>query len=107
MKSLLIKNGHIIDPSQDLDVQGNLLVEGGKITGLCDDDVIADEVIDATGLIVSPGFIDLHVSLCEPGFEEDETIETGTAAALAGGVTSLGCLPNTAPVVDDQIGRAS
>ena len=102
MKSLLIKNGHIIDPSQDLDVQGNLLVEGGKITGLCDDDVTADEVIDATGLIVSPGFIDLHVSLCEPGFEEDETIETGTAAALAGGVTSLGCLPNTAPVVDDR-----
>ncbi|QDT27079.1 Dihydroorotase [Gimesia panareensis] len=102
MKSLLIKNGRIIDPSQGLDVQGNLLVEAGKITGLCDDTATADEVIDATGLIVSPGFIDLHVSLCEPGFEEDETIETGTAAALAGGVTSLGCLPNTAPVVDDR-----
>lgn len=102
MKSLLIKNGRIIDPSQDLDQQGNLLVEGGTITGLCDDSTQADEVIDATGLIVSPGFIDLHVSLCEPGFEEDETIETGTAAALAGGVTSLGCLPNTAPVVDDR-----
>jgi dihydroorotase len=102
MKSLLIKNGRIIDPSQDLDQQGNLLVEGGVITGLCDDSTEADEVIDATGMIVSPGFIDLHVSLCEPGFEEDETIETGTAAALAGGVTSLGCLPNTAPVVDDR-----
>lgn len=102
MKSLLIKNGRIIDPSQGLDQQGNLLVEDGKVTGLCDDATTADEVIDATGLIVSPGFIDLHVSLCEPGFEEDETIETGTAAALAGGVTSLGCLPNTSPVVDDR-----
>jgi len=102
MKSLLIKNGRIIDPSQGLDQQGNLLVKDGKVTGLCDDATTADEVIDATGLIVSPGFIDLHVSLCEPGFEEDETIETGTAAALAGGVTSLGCLPNTSPVVDDR-----
>ncbi|QDT89370.1 dihydroorotase [Gimesia algae] len=102
MKSILIKNGRIIDPSQDLDQPGNLLIENGKITGLCEATVTADEIIDATGLIVSPGFIDLHVSLCEPGFEEDETIESGTAAALAGGVTSLGCLPNTSPVVDDR-----
>ncbi len=102
MKSILIKNGRIIDPSQDLDQLGNLLIENGKITGLCDATVTADEIIDATGLIVSPGFIDIHVSLCEPGFEEDETIESGTAAALAGGVTSLGCLPNTSPVVDDR-----
>ncbi|MCA9022750.1 MAG: dihydroorotase [Planctomycetaceae bacterium] len=102
MKSILIKNGRIIDPSQNLDQPGNLLIENGKITGLCDATVSADEIIDATGLIVSPGFIDIHVSLCEPGFEEDETIESGTAAALAGGVTSLGCLPNTSPVVDDR-----
>ncbi|QDT79103.1 Dihydroorotase [Gimesia maris] len=102
MKSILIKNGRIIDPSQDLDQLGNLLIENGKITGLCEATVTADETIDATGLIVSPGFIDIHVSLCEPGFEEDETIESGTAAALAGGVTSLGCLPNTSPVVDDR-----
>ncbi|MEQ8634521.1 dihydroorotase [Gimesia maris] len=102
MKSILIKNGRIIDPSQDLDQLGNLLIENGKITGLCEATVTADEIIDATGLIVSPGFIDIHVSLCEPGFEEDETIESGTAAALAGGVTSLGCLPNTSPVVDDR-----
>ncbi|WP_298868639.1 dihydroorotase [uncultured Gimesia sp.] len=102
MKSILIKNGRIIDPSQDLDLQGNLLVEDGIIKGLCKETTAAEEVIDATGLIVSPGFIDLHVSLCEPGFEEDETIESGTAAALAGGITSLGCLPNTSPVVDDR-----
>ncbi|WP_417383781.1 dihydroorotase [Gimesia sp.] len=102
MKSILIKNGRIIDPSQNLDQTGNLLIENGKITGLCEATVSADEIIDATGLIVSPGFIDIHVSLCEPGFEEDETIESGTAAALAGGVTSLGCLPNTSPVVDDR-----
>lgn len=102
MKSILIKNGRIIDPSQNLDQLGNLLIENGKITGLCEATVSADEIIDATGLIVSPGFIDIHVSLCEPGFEEDETIESGTAAALAGGVTSLGCLPNTSPVVDDR-----
>lgn len=102
MKSILIKNGRIIDPSQNLDQQGNLLIEDGKIKGPCEETTTADEVIDATGLIVSPGFIDIHVSLCEPGFEEDETIESGTAAALAGGVTSLGCLPNTSPVVDDR-----
>lgn len=102
MNSILIKNGRIIDPSQDWDQQGNLLIEDGKIKGLCKETTNADEVIDATGLIVSPGLIDLHVSLCEPGFEEDETIESGTAAALAGGITSLGCLPNTSPVVDDR-----
>lgn len=102
MNSILIKNGRIIDPSQGLDLLGNLLIEDGKIKGLCEDTINADEIIDATGLIVSPGLIDLHVSLCEPGFEEDETIESGTAAALAGGITSLGCLPNTSPVVDDR-----
>lgn len=102
MKSILIKNGRIIDPSQNLDQLGNLFIENGKVSGLCDATTTADEIIDATGLIVCPGFIDLHVSLCEPGFEEDETIESGTAAALAGGVTSLGCLPNTSPVVDDR-----
>ena len=102
MTSTLIKNGRIIDPSQNIDAQGNLLIENGIIKGLCKETTTADEIIDATGLIVSPGFIDIHVSLCEPGFEEDETIESGTAAALAGGVTSLGCMPNTSPVVDDR-----
>ena len=59
-------------------------------------------MIDAAGKIVSPGLIDMHVHLREPGFEEDETIETGTAAALAGGFTSIACIPNTDPPIDSQ-----
>ena len=59
-------------------------------------------MIDAQGRIVGPGLIDMHVHLREPGFEEDETIETGTAAALAGGFTSIACIPNTEPPIDSQ-----
>ena len=59
-------------------------------------------MIDAAGRIVAPGLIDMHVHLREPGFEEDETIETGTAAAVAGGFTSIACMPNTDPPIDSQ-----
>ena len=104
MATLLIQNGRVIDPSQNLDRVTNLLIRDGRIAGL---DVPAngqDQLIDATGKIVSPGLIDIHVELREPGGEEDETIETGTAAAIAGGFTSIACMPNTDPPIDTQAG---
>ncbi|HEX3999168.1 MAG TPA: dihydroorotase [Pirellulales bacterium] len=102
MPSLLIKNGRVIDPSQRMDRITNLLVRDGKIAAY---DVLPngqDVVVDAAGKIVSPGLIDMHVHLREPGREEDETIATGTAAALAGGFTSVACIPNTEPPIDTQ-----
>jgi dihydroorotase len=103
---LLIRNGRVIDPSQSIDRVANLLISGGKIAA-CDAPPSERpdlEVIDASGLIVAPGLIDMHVHLREPGREEDETIETGTAAALAGGFTSLAAMPNTEPPIDSQGG---
>lgn len=102
MSTLLIRQGRVIDPSQQLDRVGDLWIEGHRILGMDLPGIRADEVIEATGLIVSPGLIDLHVSLREPGSEEDETIATGTAAALAGGFTSVACMPDTDPVVDNR-----
>lgn len=102
MPSLLIKNGRLIDPSQQLDRVGHLLIEGHRIAGVDVPDQAADEVLDATGKIVAPGLVDIHTELREPGLEEDETIESGTAAALAGGYTSVACLPNTDPPIDTQ-----
>jgi len=102
MPSLLIQNGRVIDPSQQMDRVTNLLVENGRVSAY---DVAAgrqDRVLDAAGKIVAPGLIDMHVHLREPGREEDETIQTGTAAALAGGFTSIACMPNTDPPLDSQ-----
>ncbi len=92
----------MIDPSQAIDRVGNLLVVDGRIAGYEAGTTPADAEIDASGKIVSPGLIDMHVHLREPGREEDETIHTGTAAALAGGFTSIACIPNTEPPVDSQ-----
>lgn len=100
--SILIRGGRLIDPSQGLDRVGDLLIEGSRIAGIDTETQTADEVLDASGLIVAPGFIDLHVGLREPGYEEDETTETGTAAALAGGFTSIACMPDTNPIVDNR-----
>ncbi len=102
MATLLIRGGRIIDPSQQVDRTGDLLLEGKRIVGIDVSCPNPDEVIDARGLIVSPGLIDMHVSLREPGNEEDETIATGTAAALAGGFTSVACMSDTQPVVDNR-----
>ncbi|MEZ6073063.1 MAG: dihydroorotase [Pirellulales bacterium] len=107
MTRILIKNGRLIDPSQGIDRIGDLLIEDGHIAGydVPDGDANAgdiDEFIDATDKIISPGLIDMHVHLREPGREEDETIATGTAAALAGGFTSIACIPNTEPPIDTQ-----
>ncbi len=100
---LLIANGYVIDPSQGQNSGKNLFIEDGRIIGLLDRSESVPEgaeVFDATGLIVAPGFIDLHVHLREPGQEYKETIETGAGAAVAGGWTSVCAMPNTDPVND-------
>lgn len=101
---LLITNGRVICPASGVDRVTNLLIEGGKIAALDAQPRGDERVLDATGKIVSPGLIDMHVQLREPGCEEDETIESGTAAALAGGFTSIACIPNTDPPLDSQAG---
>ena len=102
MTTLSIHNGRIIDPSQEIDRIGNLLLRDGRVVGIDHESSHADESIDATGKIVCPGLIDTHVSHREPGNEEDETTATATAAALAGGFTSIACMPDTSPVVDNR-----
>jgi dihydroorotase len=101
--SLLIKGGHVIDPAARVDAPMDLLLKDGRVAEVAAPHKIrgaADEKFDARGLIVAPGFIDLHVHLREPGQGHKETIATGTAAAAAGGFTSVCTMPNTAPVVD-------
>src|SRR5204863_2419842 len=89
-------------PSQQLDQVTDLWVRGLHILGVGPQGLDASHTIDAAGKIVCPGLIDMHVHLREPGREEDETIATGTAAALAGGVTSVACMPNTEPALQNQ-----
>ena len=100
--SLLIKGGHLIDPAAKIDAAMDILIKDGRVAEVALPNKIkgADEKFDARGLVVSPGFIDLHVHLREPGQTHKETIATGTAAAAAGGFTSVCTMPNTAPVVD-------
>ncbi len=101
MNRILICNGHIVDPANQVDSIQNLLICGGKIAQIGERiEVEADRVIDAEGLIVTPGLIDMHVHLREPGFEHKETIKSGTRAAAAGGFTSVACMANTQPVAD-------
>jgi dihydroorotase len=101
--SLLIKGGHLIDPAAKINAPMDILLRDGRVAEVALPNKIrggADETFDARGLIVAPGFIDLHVHLREPGQGYKETIATGTAAAAAGGFTSVCTMPNTAPVVD-------
>src|SRR5436309_10604901 len=103
MNTLCISGGRVLDPSQDIDQVADLWIHEGRVAGLGPrPDLRPDRTLDARGLIVCPGLIDMHVHLREPGREEDETISTGTAAALAGGVTSVACMPNTEPPIDSQ-----
>ena len=102
MSRILIQNGRVIDPSQSMDRVTSLLIENGRVAAYDATPEGQDEIIDAAGKIVAPGLIDMHVHLREPGFEEDETIETGTAAAVAWGFTSIACCPNTDPPIDTQ-----
>jgi len=103
---ILIKEGHILDPSEKLNKTGSILIEDSKVKGYPSDTKKLEkdptiEVINAQGMIVAPGFIDMHVHLREPGFEHKETIRTGCRAAAAGGFTSVVCMPNTNPVNDN------
>ncbi len=106
MKSLLIYGGRIIDPSQGIDEIGSLLITQSKISWLGLGEMTPPQpdydVLNAQGLIVCPGFIDLHCHLRQPGFEEKETIATGTQAAARGGFTTICCMPNTNPPLDNQ-----
>ncbi len=102
--ALLIEGGRIIDPSQGMDVVGDLLISDGKVASVGGAATAPEgcPILRAQGLIVSPGFIDLHCHLREPGFEDKETIATGTRAAAKGGFTTVCCMPNTLPPIDTQ-----
>ncbi len=106
INSLLIHSGRIIDPSQRIDETGSLLISNGKIAWPGKGEVTSPQpeydVLNAKGLIVCPGLIDLHCHLRQPGFEEKETIATGTQAAARGGFTTICCMPNTNPPLDNQ-----
>jgi len=101
---LILSGGRIIDPSQNLDREGDLLIEDGKIAGIfpsgSSGGASGDVVRDVRGKLVTPGLIDIHVHLREPGFEYKEDIESGTRAAAAGGFTAVCCMPNTNPAID-------
>jgi len=98
----LIKNGRVIDPASGTDAVGDVLIENGKIAAAGRTNGEADVAIDAGGLVVAPGLIDMHVHLREPGDEREETIVSGAAAAVAGGFTSVACMPNTDPPLDNE-----
>ena len=112
---LVLKQGRIIDPSQQIDRVSNLIIEDGIIVRI-DDNITPPpgaQLFDAKGLIVCPGFVDLHCHLREPGFEYKETVETATRAAARGGFTTVCAMPNTNPVMDSRavveflLGKAS
>ncbi len=101
--ALLIRGGRVVDPSQELDGRADVLIEDGVVTA-CGPELKAPDgarEVDAAALVVTPGLIDMHVHLREPGQEYKETIDSGARAAAAGGFTAVACMPNTAPVNDD------
>lgn len=102
MKDLIIKGGRVIAPSQKLDKVADVLISGGRVKAVGKDITASGaEVIDAKGKTVCPGFIDMHVHLRQPGYENKETISTGTQAAARGGFTTVCCMPNTSPAIDN------
>jgi dihydroorotase len=123
MKRLWIRGGRIVDPGLDIDALGDLLIVGGKVADVRLQgeahapremaDAGGDEIVNATGCVVCPGFVDLHCHLREPGQEDKEDIWTGTMAAARGGFTTVCAMGNTKPPTDSasaiayQIGRAS
>jgi dihydroorotase len=103
VKRLLIRNGRVVDPSQGLDQGMDVLIEDGVISAISErlTAPARTKILDAAGLVVAPGFIDLHTHLREPGFEHKETIASGCRAAVAGGFTAVCAMPDTQPVNDD------
>ena len=103
MRPLLLKGGRIVDPAASLDSLLDLRLRDGVIAEIGEhlDAGRDDEILDARGVVVAPGFIDMHVHLREPGFPEKETVATGTEAAVRGGFTAVACMPNTNPALDD------
>ncbi len=106
MSELWIVNGRVIDPGQDIDEITNLVVADGKVEEVgaiqAPSYLPSEQIIDASGKVVCPGFVDLHVHLRQPGYEEKETILTGTLAAAAGGFTTVVAMPNTRPTIDTR-----
>ena len=100
MTDILIKHGRVIDPANNIDEVCDVWVENGKVAGVGKFDGQAAQTIDAKGLIVCPGLIDMHVHLREPGEEWKEDIESGSQAAVAGGITTICTMPNTEPCID-------
>ena len=102
--SMIIKNGLVIDPSQNLEGKYDLLLKDGRVAEIARAGKLrgkADEILNARGMVVCPGLVDIHVHLREPGQSHKETIASGTLAAAAGGFTSVCCMPNTSPVNDN------
>ena len=111
MSKIIIQGGRLLDPETGLDEIGDLVIEDDRVLALAtaaeggagaystEEDA---EVIDAAGLIVTPGLIDMHAHLREPGDEEEETIWSGSRAAVAGGITTVAAFPNTEPAVDNE-----
>ena len=100
--NLLIRNGHLIDPANHLDAPLDILLQAGRVSRV-GKNLSADAdtpVLEASGLILAPGFIDVHVHLREPGLEHKETMATGAAAAAAGGICAMAAMPNTLPPPD-------
>src|SRR5688500_12419640 len=102
MPSLLITDGTILNPPAAFPREMDLLIRDGRIAAVGKNLGPADEAIDAAGCWVTPGLIDIHVHFREPGNEAEETIASGSAAAVAGGFTTVCCMPNTSPPLDDE-----
>ena len=108
MSDVLIRGGRVLDPASERDELADVWVRGGRIAAIVPPGTVVAEagpqvpILEASGLLVCPGFVDLHVSLREPGFEEDECVLTGTAAALAGGFTTIAAQSDSSPVVDNR-----
>src|SRR6202012_21705 len=104
MNAIIIRNGHLIDPSAGVDALKDILLRDGRVAEIAGPNklkaVNGTEILHATGLTVAPGLIDIHVHLREPGQSHKETIASGTAAAAAGGFTRVAAMPNTTPVND-------
>lgn len=100
MTQILIRQGRVVDPMLGRDTVTDILVEDGVIRDVGNIDIPADRTINASGKIVAPGLVDMHVHLRQPGDEESETLQSGSAAALAGGYTTVACMPNTKPPMD-------